>query len=296
MNIGIIGYGSWSKVIIDEINNNNKFNLTAIVSRSNKIRQKNLKIFETIKEMIDSNIIDCIFVAAYPDVNFEVIKLNKIRKIPLILEKPLCVSLKKAEQLKKIVEDYKLIVFPNLSNFFSESFFELKKEVDKNLLNIKRIIIYEGSLGPFRNNINPIWDWGFHPISIMYILFENYSFTRIQNKKLKSNNLLGKGIVSKFSFKINNSIKVDIVTGNLFKRKTRQIKLILNNNDFILSDMITHKLYLKNNLKFQNKNTPICSLLNCFEKDIKLRNYNNSLKLIKASVKTIRFLEQFYRL
>ena len=155
MNIGIIGYGSWSKIIINEINNNNKFNLTAIVSRSNKLKQKNLKIFETIKEMIDSNMIDCIFVAAYPDVNFEVIKLNKIRKIPLILEKPLCVSLKKAEQLKKIVEDYKLIVFPNLSNFFSESFFELKKEVDKNILNIKRIIIYEGSLGPFRNTINP---------------------------------------------------------------------------------------------------------------------------------------------
>ena len=39
--------------------------------------------------MIDSNINDCIYVAALPDVNLEIVKLVKKFKIPLILEKPI---------------------------------------------------------------------------------------------------------------------------------------------------------------------------------------------------------------
>ena len=37
LNIGIVGCGNWSKIIIKEINNNKKFNLSSIVCRKKKI-------------------------------------------------------------------------------------------------------------------------------------------------------------------------------------------------------------------------------------------------------------------
>ena len=41
-----------------------------------------------------------------------------------------------------------------------------------------------------------IWDWGFHAISLLYLLFENKQFTNISKTEVKSNNIHGEGIVS----------------------------------------------------------------------------------------------------
>ena len=225
----------------------------------------------------------------------EIIKLIKNYKIPIILEKPISDSYENIEELKKIVEKYNLIALPNLTNYFSESFFELKKITDEKYKNINEIIIYEGSFGPFRKNIHPIWDWGFHSISLLFLLFEPEELTNINMKIIKSNNLYGKGMVSKFSFQINKKIKVKIITGNLFKKKLRKMKIKFKDNTFILNDMIKHKLYFNNKLIFANKITPVSSLLNNFEKIIQLNKNEVSRKLINISCRTTKFLEKFFK-
>ena len=207
--------------------------------------------------MVNSNINDCIYVAAFPDVNLKIVQLIKTMKIPLILEKPVSNSINNMKKLKKIIIDNNLVIYPNLTSYYSGTFNHLKHYSDKNFSEIKRIIIYEGNLGPFRKNINPIWDWGFHSISLLYILFQNKRFTNMSNREIKSNNIYGKGIVTKFSFNINKKIKVNIITGNLFKQKLRKIKIILNNKDYIESDMVKHKIITNTNVRFKSKETPL---------------------------------------
>ena len=114
-------------------------------------------------------------------------------------------------------------------------------------------------------------------------------------KIIKSNNFYGKGIVSKFSFKINKKIKVKIITGNLFKRKLRKMKIKFNDDTFILNDMVKHELYFNNKFIFANNITPISSLLNNFEKIIQLNRNEISRELIDISCKTTKFLEKFFR-
>ncbi len=295
LNIGIVGCSSWSKIIIKEINNIKKFKLTSIVCRNKKKKQKKIKNFYSIHDMIDSNINDCIYVAALPNVNLDIVKLVKKLKIPLILEKPITKSKNDIVKLKKITKDNNLIIYPNLTNYYSSTFVYLKNYVDKNYLEIKRVIIYEGNLGPFRENINPIWDWGFHPISLLYLLFENNRFTNISKKEIKSNNIHGKGIVTKFSFNVNKKINFNIVTGNLFKNKLRKMKIILNNKDYLECDMLKHKVKINSNVIFRDNVTPITNLLNKFENSISLKKYQESRKLIDVSSKTINFLEKFYK-
>ncbi len=295
MKIGIIGCGNWAKKIINEINLHKKFNLISLVCRDKSFNKKNLEVYKTIKEMIESNINDCIYVAAEPSVNLEVVNLIKTKKIPIILEKPISNSYKNIKLLKSITKKHKLFVYPNLTNYFAETFGKIKILINKNSSKIKRIIIYEGNFGPFRSNIHPIWDWGFHPISLLYLLFENHKFSNVKMNEIKLNNVYGKGIVSKFSFYINSNIKVDVVTGNLFKKKIRKMKVILNNNDFILNDMILHKLFFNKKLKFENNLTPITSLLNSFEKNLQMGKLEESRRLLNASCKTINFIENFYK-
>ncbi len=295
MNIGIVGCGDWASKIINEINQHNSFNLTSIVCRKKNFIQKNLKIFNSVEEMIRSDINDCIYVAAQPNLNLEIIKLVKNKNIPLVLEKPTTDTYQKAIEMKKIIENYNLIVYPNLVNYFSDTFKEFKEIIDQNYNKIKEIIIYEGNFGPFRNNIHPVWDWGFHSISLFYLLFGDEHISEIANKEIKSNNIFGKGIVTKFSFTINSNIKVKIITGNLFKKKLRKIKVLLQNKEFILNDTNYHRLYIGKKLICQNTKTPINSLLNTFQNEIRFKNYELSNKLIDVSCKTVKLLEKFYK-
>lgn len=294
INIAIVGCGDWALKIIDEINKNNKFNLTSIVCRKKK-NIPNVKIFDSVGKMLDSKNNDSIYVAAQPKLNLEIVKLIKNNKHPVILEKPVSDTLENNKELKRIIVKNNMIVLPNLTNYFSESFLELKKITDEKYKKIKEIIIYEGNYGPFRKNIHPVWDWGFHSISLLYLLFKEDKFEDIKMEIIKSNNLNGKGIVSKFYFSINKRIKVKVITGNLFKRKLRKMKINFSDNTFVLNDMLNHKLYFNKKLIFENSKSPLSSLLNNFEDAIRLNKHKLSRELIEISCKTTKFLEKFFK-
>ena len=123
VNIALVGCGDWALKIIDEINNSKNYNLISIVCRKNKIFKNKLKIFQNVEKMVESNTSDCIYVAALPKINLEVIKLIKNKNIPLIIEKPVSDSFENIKEIKKILEYNKLIIYPNLTNYFSEQFY-----------------------------------------------------------------------------------------------------------------------------------------------------------------------------
>ena len=290
INIALVGCGNWASKIINEINLNKNYNLNSIVCRKNKIFKNKIQVFKNIESLIESNSCDCIYIAALPKVNLRVIEQLKNRGINFIIEKPVSDTSRNLEKIKRILKNNNLIIYPNLTNYFSQTFEEFKHIVDINFKKIKEIIIYEGNFGPFRKNIHPIWDWGFHSISLLFLIFWGREFSVVEKKEITSNNKYGKGIVTRFTFKINN-INVKIVTGNLFKKKLRKIKVILNDNNHIINDMVDHQIYSNNKIIFKNNETPLSSLLKKFENS----NHEISEKLINVSYKTTNFLEKFYK-
>lgn len=295
VNIGIVGCGKWATILINEINKKSEFNLTSVVCRKKKIFSNKINVFSNVNEMLVYGDIDCLFVAANPKLNLEVIKLLNEKKLPTILEKPLANNYESAKDIQKWAVDNNVILYPNLPNYFSETFIKLKQILQKNYREITKIIIYEGGFGPFRENIHPIWDWGFHSISLLFLLFKNINFSNVRNFEIKANNDFGKGLVTKFEFKIDKNINVKILNGNLFNKKLRKIKIILKNNDCIENDMILHRIQHNKEIIFSNKETPINSLLNNFF--IYFNNKDNTIsrELIDASCKTTKFLEKFYK-
>ena len=117
--------------------------------------------------------------------NLQAVKLAVREKIPLIIEKPISDSFKNAEELKNIAKLNQMIILPNLSNSFTDTFLYLKNFISKNILEIQRIVIIEGNKGPFRNNIHPIWDWGFHSFSTLINILKIILFQKFLLKKSK---------------------------------------------------------------------------------------------------------------
>ena len=58
--------------------------------------------------------------------------------------------------------------------------------------------------------------------------------------------------------------------------------------------MISHTIYLNEKIVFENKRTPIQSLLKKFDIAIKGKNTDLSQNLINVSCKTTKILEDFY--
>jgi len=298
LNIGIIGCGNWSLKVLEEIERNKNFNLKSILCRNynlKNIKFKNkIKIYEDIEKFFHQNLNDCVYVAGTPELNLQAVKLAKINNIPLVLEKPISNSYMKSKELQLIANKNKLVILPNLTNYFSESFVYFKNFVEENFFEINKIIIYEGGNGPFRSNIHPIWDWGFHSFSTLIKIFENKKFSQIKKKEIKKNNSYQNGIITKFNFKIDSRFEVKLITGNLFKKKIRKIKILLKNNHVLQLNMISHIIYFNGNIVFENKRTPIQSLLKKFDRAIKEKDTDLSQNLINISCKTTKILEDFY--
>ncbi len=292
-NISIIGCGKWSNTIINEIQNHDKFDLRAIVCKSKLNNLSNIKTYTKLDDLFRQEDNTCIFVAAIPHINLEVVKLAETKKIPLILEKPISNSYADSLKIRDITMKNKIIVIPNISNYFSETFIILKEFILNNINEIKSISVIEGSDGPIREKIHPIWDWGFHAFTMLNLFFENENFDNLQFKEVIKNKSENR-FVTKFYFKYNKKFKVKILTGNYFKKKIRKIKIELNGQESLIGDFINHELYFKNKPFFKSKLTPINVLLNNFYKSIKFKDVTLSKRLINASCKTAKILEKFY--
>ena len=298
LKIGIAGCGKWSSIVLEEVENNKNFILESVFCRNynnKKIKfDDRIKVFENIENFFLENTNDCIYVAGNPELNFKAVNLAIKNKIPLILEKPVCSTSENFAKIQFLANKYKLIILPNLTNYFSESFFYLKNYIEKNFNEIKKIIIFEGGNGPYRENIHPIWDWGFHSFSTLQKIFENKKFSTIEKSEIKKNSHTN-GVITKFKFSIESKFEVKLINGNLFKQKLRKFKIILKNNSVLESDMISHKVYLNKNIVFENSLSPLQSLLNCFYKTIKERDTDYSKNLMNISQNTTKILEKFYK-
>lgn len=296
--IGIVGCGSWSQIIQNSINKNANFEFKYLVCRNNKKRKrfndKNIHVFETIEDLLKEHIPDALYVAGDPRTNYSTIKIATDFKIECIVEKPLCFNL---DDLKKIFYIHKKRnnkIYINLPNLNDQRFLKLKQIIFQR--KILKVNIIEGSRGPYRKNIDPIWDWGIHPLTTLFYLFDFKNCNNFSIKKIIDKNNISK--VYKISFKYKN-ILIKIVTGNYLKTKQRKVKFHFKNNEYLIYDFNTKKI--KSSDKFRDKISilnnkeyplPLENLLNTFYK----KNISsNQVKIFECGIDSTKILNEYFK-
>lgn len=121
----------------------------------------------------DSKGVDGIIIASKAESHFMIAKSLIMARMPVLIEKPVCMSWKKANRLLSWAEDWKnSIVFVSHTRLYSKAWKEFKLTLPDEITSV------EAQAGG-RCKVAPKWDWGPHIVSMCLDIGFNPSQSRM---------------------------------------------------------------------------------------------------------------------
>ena len=183
INVCIIGYGYWGPNLCRNFSHADGYNLSTIcdLNDNNLAKAKKnypgVKIYKSFKEAIKLHKYELIVLATPTSTHYTLAKFILEKSINLLVEKPLCLTVKHHLDLNKIAKKNKVKIFIDFPFIFSGSIKYVKYIIDnKKFGKLKSIESYREQ-APVRIDTNVLWDLSIHDISIIrYLLGENKLF------------------------------------------------------------------------------------------------------------------------
>ena len=229
LNISIIGYGYWGSKLARNFQNSSYFNILSIVDKKRKslINAKRnfpmIKCYSDHKKATKDILVDMIIISTPTSSHFKIAKLALENSKHVLVEKPLCLSLKQVRVLNKIAKRKKRMIFVDYPFLFSGSINFIKKIIKMNKYG--KILEIESfrEQAPVRKDSNVIWDLATHDISILTYLLKSQPLTV---KSIKAQNIK-RGMCDRvyINLKYNNNLNILIKNSWISPTKIRLIKI-----------------------------------------------------------------------
>ena len=206
INVGIIGIGRISLHHINCIISEKKFSLTAISDLNNsKIKKfsKKFKIpgYQNYREMLEKHLeINLVIIATPSGMHYEHSK-DVIRRFKknLIIEKPLTLKIKQAEEIFNLSKKNNVKIFPVFQNRYNLAVRRIKKSIISGEIGDLRIVnvrvrwcrqqrYYDMSpwRGTYSHDGGALTNQGIHHVDLLRYLFGEVSYVNCQMKTLGS--------------------------------------------------------------------------------------------------------------
>ena len=233
ISVCVIGYGYWGPNLCRNFSNADGFKLDAICDISDKnvsLSKKNypgIKIYKDYKKAIKENNFKLIVLATPTSTHYNLSKFILNSSINLLVEKPLCLSVRDHLNLNKIAKKKNVRIFVDYPFIFSGSIRYIKSIYHKKKYGKLLSIESFREQAPIRKDTNVLWDLAIHDVSIINFILDdsNLKITSL----IKSNR--GKKNYSKININLRSKKNVDIFIKNNWKSPTkiRLIKFIFQN-------------------------------------------------------------------
>ena len=300
--LALIGAGAWGGNFINTINLRDDIELTSIFTQKRDIRsiyqiKNKCKVFNDWKALILEKNFEGVIIATPASTHIEIMELCILLNIPIIVEKPITTFLKKAYHIYDLAKVRNSIVLVDHIHLYNPAFQSLRKYF-YNKSKIKFIESISGSFGPFRQDINALWDWGPHDIAMCIDLIGKDP-TFIEASYLsKSETNKGQIIQAKLYF--DNQTNANLIFGNLLKKKRRLFDINYENSIYRyqpLSDkqiiklkIINGKLNYSKELIAKNKKLPLDNLIDQFL--IKINTKEKDIKDLELALKVTKVIDK----
>ncbi len=189
--VSIIGYGYWGPKLARNFQNSNFFNLTSIIdiSKKNLIKAKRdfplAKIGNDYKQSLNKLNISLVVISTPTKTHYQIAKYALEKKINVLVEKPLSLSIKEVKILENLAKKNKVLLFVDYPFLFSGSIKYIKKLIDdKKFGNLIEIESFREQ-APIRKDCNVVWDLTVHDVSILDFLLKKMPY-RYESRKFKT--------------------------------------------------------------------------------------------------------------
>ena len=156
----LIGCGYWGNNLYRNFQNSDFFIVSKIVDTNNSIltsiKKKNplVQTYKDYKKAIKEDNVDLVVVSTPTISHFKISKYALENSKHVLIEKPICLSLKQVKILNKIAKKNKKLIFVDYPFLFSGSISYLKKVIDKWMISTQhKPRILWGELEYFPNQI-----------------------------------------------------------------------------------------------------------------------------------------------
>ena len=293
----IIGYGKIGKRYLTILQK--KKNIQIIILKKKFINSKKINFIYNLRN-IDG--VTGVIIASPANTHFRYAKFFLQKKIPVLLEKPICSNINQANILKKLSFKNNTSLIINYSDLFDPNFIKNLKLISHELKTIKELKMNYGNNKNkyfFKKTITPSADWLPHPISIIISILkkiDNYQIIDYQFKVNSHDNQLFEMFKIKF---IKKKITAILNFSNFNKTNMRNIYLETQKMKFSF-DAYNNKnnfFFKKKKYNFNLKMSSFENITNTFLDIIKSKSFSTNIKLgIKEMTITFSILKKIIHL
>lgn len=243
MKTGLVGIGLWGQNYLKTIKKIPNIELKWIYSPNRK-NEKNLppycKLVNDYNILLEDNQLDSIIISTPPLTHYELTKKALLAGKNVLVEKPMTLFSNEALELNKISEVKSRVLMVGHIYLYNPAVIELKKMIDKG--EIKNIVGFYSNLSnskPSREDINVMWDFAPHSISLMNFL--------IGKKPISVN-----AHAEKLGFKVENIVNLTLTYPNNIRglirnswiesKKERKMIIFGTKKKIIFDDLFKDKL------------------------------------------------------
>jgi len=231
VSVGVIGCGHWGPNhlrVFDQMPDADVLMCAdSDAGRLNAIKNTHpgVKVTKDYQDLLNSQDIDAVCVATPTVTHYQIVKDALLAGKHVLCEKPLSLVVKECEDLQSLAEKQKKVLMVGHIFIFNEGIRQLKNYISSGELgDVYYAHSERTNLGPFRYDVNALWDLAPHDISIFNYLFDAcpVSVSARGQKALKTS-------LEDLAFatlEYPNDILVNVHVSWLDPRKVRQITVV----------------------------------------------------------------------
>jgi hypothetical protein len=259
--LALIGCGKWGKNYLKSIDSINGVNITTICDPLLKNTDPDIGAYGNYTDVRD---VDGAIVATPPDSHKQIVNYFLDIGVPVLVEKPVTLSLLDANEIFEKSLATGIPVLVNNIHLFSSAFETLRQDVRKwrEPLSISSI---GGNAGPYRK-YSALYDYGPHDLSMCLSLFTDYP-DNIEIIRGGS----GRGEIYTIRLKQGKN-QASLTIGNGFIKKDRRFRVTSKSHKAIYDDLAENKLALDGMVCPIDTTPPLTRVILIFVKYIKDKN------------------------
>ena len=201
-NLALIGVGKWGR------------NYLSAVKDIPNCQIKYTRTHE-YQDLLEKDDIDGVIIATPASTHFEIASEFLQKGFNLLIEKPLAANSSEAEKLYELWTKTKPKVLVGLTYLYNQNYQKMKLKLPE-IGQIKEIV-FEGLSSPVRNDVNILWDWGPHVVSL---------FLDLVQKPVSKINYSGQKDSGNLELEFDSGIKASSYMQWINPEKIRMLKII----------------------------------------------------------------------